>query len=277
MWALRRPAAAFAAGMTAAFLLVASLGAVQVYQRDIERERAETDQVRTEAQAARHTLDLLTIQRLRQPTRQMDWFAIAWERLRSFRGGAHLSIPSFRVRPPRHWKGSTPRSRRRCLAGRGVVQFDPHSERLLINRSGKDAQGATWTRTTLWNLTTDQAVVERNLGQGVLAFQTDETPLQLSWVRGQRAESFPCRELVLAKIAPKSTRVKSANAFDLLSKAYPTFDRSRFPARVRTWPRRHGRFVRRATKPPLREMCPQSPFGTWIPSGKAISRSRSEF
>ena len=90
MWARRRPAAAFAAGMTAAFLLVACLGAVQVYQREIERERAQTDKLR----AKDRELGLL-VQRLRQPTRRMDWFASVWENLRLLRGGAQSHNPQL--------------------------------------------------------------------------------------------------------------------------------------------------------------------------------------
>ena len=94
-----------------------------------------------------------------------------------------------------------------------VVEFDPHSQRLLMNRSGRDAQGATWSRTTLWDLTTDQAVIERDLGQGVLAFQTDGTPLQLSWVAGQRAESLLRGELILAKIGAEIDSSKTCQRF----------------------------------------------------------------
>ena len=55
-------------------------------------------------------------------------------------------------------------------------------------------------RTTIWDRTNEKVIVERDLGNGVVAFGPDDTPLQLSWVRDDPLESGPSMKLRLSNV-----------------------------------------------------------------------------
>ena len=97
MWIKRRPAAAFAAGMTTAFVIASCLGAV----RTIQADRAEAATAHAEANTAnermlaaqqvaeanQRELDLTALTRLRLPIRTGGWSEIAWAKTREFAAG----------------------------------------------------------------------------------------------------------------------------------------------------------------------------------------------
>ena len=165
MWARRRPAAAFAVGLLTTLLLVGILGA-----------KAQFD-------AARRELEILALPRLRSPIRQMDWFPKSWQHIRSLRGGSTARDPQLQGQAAATMEGIDARVVRTMPGPAQVVEFNPNSERLLLFRMGELEKGKPWSRTTLWDCTTDRTLVERDLGEGILAFRPDGTPLQLSWVR----------------------------------------------------------------------------------------------
>ena len=178
MWARRRPAAAFAAGMTVAFLLVASLGAVQVYQRDIERERAATTKSRLEAQALQREKDLVALQRLSNSSHVNGWFDEVRAKIRALRGTG--SDPQLQAQAAASLEGIDVKFSKTIPRPFQQVAFGRRANRLLMHGQGPIAQGRPTHITALWDGATDTIMVEKDLGPGVIAFRDDGAPLQLS-------------------------------------------------------------------------------------------------
>jgi len=170
-WSQRRRAAAFAAGLLTALLVGGIVGA-----------KAQLD-------AARRELEILALPRLRSPIRQMGWFPKSWQHVRSLRGGSTSPDPQLQGQAAAALERIDARVVKTLPVAARAVEFDPRSDRLLIFRTSEVLKGKPWFRTTLWDRTTYQTVLERDLGPGVLAFRPDGTPLQLSWVHEEPPKS----------------------------------------------------------------------------------------
>jgi len=185
-WSRRRPAAAFAAGLLTALLLVGILGGAEINQLNLVNARAQTAQVRAEAKATKAQLDAAqraALPQLRRPIRLMDWFQKSWQLVRSLRGGSTSPDPQIQGQAAAALEGIDARVVKTIPGAARVVEFDPRSEHLLIVRAGHDEKRKPWFRTLLWDRTTYRTLVERDLGDGVIAFWPDGTPLQASWER----------------------------------------------------------------------------------------------
>jgi serine/threonine protein kinase/WD40 repeat protein len=161
-WSRRKPLAA------AVLVLAAVLCAGVV---EVNRQRA---------QAAQRELDLVAVQRDRQPIRAMGWFERVSERIRSLRGGSQGQDPQLQGQAAAALEGVDAVVIKSMEGATEAMAFDASSERLLMVQSGNAEGGHRWSRTTLWERETDRFLVERELGPGVVAFRSDGVPLQVS-------------------------------------------------------------------------------------------------
>jgi len=117
----------------------------------------------------------------------MGWFETVWNLVRSLRGGSTSADPQLQGQAAAMLEGIDAHVIKTLSGVTHLVEFDPRSERLLTLQGGAVANGKPWFRTALWDRTTDRTLVERDLGNGVVAFRTNGTPLQASWVRDDPA------------------------------------------------------------------------------------------
>lgn len=166
MCARRRPAAAFAAGMTSAFLIVGSLGAMQAFQ--VKKVQLEE---------ARRRLNVLALRDLRAPIRTVEWSDKYREKVRALRTGDPSDLEYLQTQAAAGLADLDAKRIKRFNHGASVLVFEAESQRLLMLR--RDARtGATTTR--LCDGVSHETIAERDLGPGALAFQRNGTAVQLS-------------------------------------------------------------------------------------------------
>ncbi len=158
MWARRRPAQA---GLVAAgvFILFSITGAT-VYA------------ARTRAAALTHELDILAVQRLRQPTRHVDWSANAWKRIQSLRLGSQSRDEELQGQAAATLEGIDAHTVHSFDQAANMLAFDPTGERLLMGFTGPDDRGRPVSRLALGNLAVQQRPFETTLPAfGVVGFR----------------------------------------------------------------------------------------------------------
>ena len=178
MWARRKPS--LAALILVGTFAVLTVGTVFVQQARAEAERSRRDLLLAERQRERER-KLIQLQELRRPTRKDGWFAKTWEHVRSLRDGGTADDPQLQGQAAATLEGFDARVVKSIPGSASAVAFDPRSERLLAVRSGMGEGGRQWVRSMLWDRTADRMIAERDLGDGVVAFRPDGTPLQASW------------------------------------------------------------------------------------------------
>jgi len=161
-WCWRKPAAA----LVGLLLLLGVLSTVLYAQ-----ERARI---------AQRELEILKLPQLRRPIRQMGWFLDTWEHVRSLRRGDTFDDPQLQGHAAAALEGLDARIVKSFQSAAESLEFSPNSEQLLMVQSPSDDQGAH--RTTLWDRTSDQVILQRELGSGVVTFRPEGVPLQLSRV-----------------------------------------------------------------------------------------------
>jgi serine/threonine protein kinase/WD40 repeat protein len=177
MWARRRPAAAIASAMTVAFVL-ASWGVAAQVARNARTEARAAAQA---AQAKQRELDMLSLTRLRAPIRRTGWSDDAWVKARALaRDGAPGDLDGrLQGEVAQTCEGIDARIVKSFPDDASQIAFNDTSDRLLMVHEG-DGPPDRRFRTTLFDRATDQVLVQRDLGPGVVAFRGGGTPLQLS-------------------------------------------------------------------------------------------------
>jgi len=182
MWARRRPAAAFAAGMTAALAIVTLLGAgqaVRVSQAQAETARAQTAEAlaiagaaERDAQAKQRELNLITVSRLRAPIRTAGWSNVAWLKTRELAAGRTDADGRLQGQFAALLDGLDLHPYRSYKQAADILAFDHHGERLLMGRRKRDARGRTATRLVMGDLAGQQRLTEKSFASnGVVGFR----------------------------------------------------------------------------------------------------------
>jgi len=191
MWARRRPAAAFAAGMTAAFVIVSCLGAGQTFQKisaeastaraEAAVAHAETRAAEQVAQANQRELDLIALARLRAPIRSGGWSENAWAKARDLVSSRPDHDGRFQGQVTTVLEGLDVHLAKSFDKPADELAFDPEGKRLLMARLGQDPEGRTVTRLVLGDLMGQQGSTEVILpNRGVIGFH-DGSPVFLRW------------------------------------------------------------------------------------------------
>ena len=176
MWARRRPAAAFAAGMTAAFAVVSLLGAGQV----VRVARAEARIAEQEVEARKRELDLLAIPRMRAPIRSAGWAEKSWDKTRELAGGRPDADGRFQAEFAALLDGLDVRLAKPFEKDADMLAFDPKGKRLLMGWGDRDARGSPVTRLIMGDLAGQQAPTEKSFKNlGVVGFGREGTALFL--------------------------------------------------------------------------------------------------
>ncbi len=188
MWMRRRPAVAFAAGMTAAFVIVSLLEAgqaVHVNRLEAMNARAETATARAEARAAeqvaradRRELDLINLSRYRAPIRLGGWFETAWNASCALAAGRPDEDGRFQGQFAALLDGLDIRLSKAFEKDADMLAFDPTGKRLLMGRRDRDARGHPVTRLAMGDLADQQEPTEKSFKSlGVVGFISDGTAL----------------------------------------------------------------------------------------------------
>jgi serine/threonine protein kinase/WD40 repeat protein len=196
----RRRAASLAVAAVAVSIVGAAAGSVYLSKVQAAQLNAELDLSNHRVESLRER-DLVAFQRLRVPTRKMDWFQQAWELIRARRKASTEADPLLQGHAAATLEGIDARIVKTAQLRADVVAFDPHSKWLLACGWRQSQPGQTSARTVLWDLTADKLVVDRDLGDGMVAVQNDGSPLQLSFAKELPKESGRYQELVLFKVS----------------------------------------------------------------------------
>jgi serine/threonine protein kinase/WD40 repeat protein len=189
-WSRRRPAAAFAAGMTVAFAVVSLLEAgqaVRVNRAEASAAHAEAAAARAEARAAvqevqakKRELDLIAIPRMRAPIRYAGWAETAWTKTRELASGRPDADSRFQGEFAALLEGLDVRLTKAFQKDADKLAFDPEGKRLLMGRSVPDARGRPVTRLVMGDLSGQEGPSEKTFkGFGVVGFGTSGTALFL--------------------------------------------------------------------------------------------------
>ncbi len=182
MWARRRPAAAFSAGMTAAFVIVSFLGAgqaIRINRTEAAAARAEATIARAEtraaeqvAQANQRELDLIAIAMLRAPIRTGGWFEKAWAKTRDLAVGRPDNDGRFQGQFTTLLDGLDVHLAKAFVNDASSLAFDPEGKRLLMGRSARGPDGVIVTRLVMGDVGGQQGPTETTFpGFGVVGFR----------------------------------------------------------------------------------------------------------
>jgi WD40 repeat protein len=166
MWARRKRA-------LAALILVGILSGLMIGFFLVQRAEVEAERSRLEQK-------LLRLQELRRPTRKTEWFTDYQEHVRSLRHGGTAADPTLQAQAAAALEGFDSHALKSIPGFAPDVKFDPQSKHLLFVRGDLDEMKRPRIRTMLWDRAADRMIAERDLGQGVVAFRPDGTPIQAS-------------------------------------------------------------------------------------------------
>ncbi len=179
MWVKRRPAAAFAAGMTVTCALVASLGAGQAVSRDraeAAMARAETHIVEQDLKAKKHELNALNqvaLSRLRAPIRLRGWSNEAWIKACELTAGRPDDNRRSQGQLALLLDGLDLRLAKAFAMHANVLAFDLEGKRLLLGQYGLPEKPPT-TVVTLGDLAGQSGSTEKRFASfGVVGFGLD--------------------------------------------------------------------------------------------------------
>ena len=188
MWAARRPAAAFAAGMTAAFAIVSLLGAVRSSASILEARRpCRTAKARAEARAAERGCTGGSTRtgpdRRFEAPRPHPYRGLvreAWTKTRAPGGGRPDEDGRFQGQFAALLDGLDTRLAKAFQKDADMLAFDPEGKRLLMGRGGRDPRGRPVTRLVTGDLAGQRGPTEKSFKSfGVVGFGRDGTPLFL--------------------------------------------------------------------------------------------------
>lgn len=182
MWARRRPLAAFAAGMTTAFLIVSFLGAGQAIQFNrvqAEKFHAEADRFQAEARVAEHALEakrreleLINVQRLRAPIRSMGWADEAWNKTRKLAAGRADEAGLYQGEFSALCEGLDARLVKTFAIDADSLFFDKEGKKLLMGQRLRDDQGRPMTVVEIGDVVGQSPLTRRqHESLGVLGFE----------------------------------------------------------------------------------------------------------
>jgi serine/threonine protein kinase/WD40 repeat protein len=200
-WSRRRPAAA---GLVMTFVLIGGLVtayAAHVNQLKLHNAYAEAETTKAKLQVTEQRVELtksqlaaaqreqriLELPQRRRPVRKKGWYEESRQIVRSLRGDSTKADEQLQSHAAAALEGIDAQVEKSLPGGVGPVTFDPSSKTLLMIHNGVDGQRRPWSRTILWERATQRTLVERDLGDGVPAFRSDGTPLQLSSDRNDPA------------------------------------------------------------------------------------------
>jgi serine/threonine protein kinase len=136
-------------------------------------------------QALQRETDLVSLERLRNRPHMNRWFEQVWSKARALQG-PELN-PQLQGHAAASLEGIDAKFAKTITRAFRHLAFDPKANRLLMHGDVTDPSSRPKPLTVLWDGASDSVVLEKNLGQGVVAFRDDGTPLQVSWDREDHA------------------------------------------------------------------------------------------